>query len=109
MNFVGIFRNRHVTIIIFHGYTFFGNQWMISSHERHIRTKHNIIANVNASIIHHHEIKVSKEVIPDESMSSVIKLYRTLEIILFTNTSYKLFNNWQSGFVIFIHKIKLPA
>ena len=104
----GIFRHRGPAVRV-HAHAFRGNQRMVGRQNGNVRADRDIIADIDARVIHDSQIKIGKKVFTDEQMAAVVDLYGPLKIAGLADTSKDVAEQLLPLRVVFIHHVEFAA
>ena len=82
---------------------------MVGGHEGYVGAEAHVVPDVDAGVVHHHQVEVGEKVLPDEGVTAVVELDRALEVAYLAHASQNVPQHVGPGGIVLIHGIVLPA
>ena len=108
MDVFSVLGHRHASFVV-EAETFLRQEGMICRHKRYVGAEADVVADVNAGVVHDSEVEVGEEIFADKGMTAVIKLNGTLEIIYFSDGSDKVPDDRLALRVVFVQLVEAQA
>ena len=108
MDVFGVLGHGHAPFVV-EAEPFLRQEGMIRRHKRYVGTEADVVADIDAGVVHDGEVEVGEEIFADEGMTAVVKLDGTLEVIHRSNGSDKLPDDRQALRVVFVQLVEAQA